>query len=249
LTLHRHRYLAPRLHVAAALSPGAHVALPPDTAHHARNVLRLQEGESVVVFNGTGGEFAATLCDVTKKGAAIQVGTHVAIEREASVAVTLAQGLSSADRMDYTVQKAVELGVALIQPLACEKSVVRLSGERAATRVAHWQRIAIAACEQCGRNRVPRVLPLARLQDYAPPADVQKLLLAPDADVALGKAFKPAAGSAVVAVGPEAGFSEGEEGRLVASGFQPVKLGGRVLRTETAGPVAIAALLSLSGEF
>jgi 16S rRNA (uracil1498-N3)-methyltransferase len=245
----RHRYLAPRLHVAVPLSSGARIALPPDAAHHAKNVLRLQEGESVVVFNGSGGEFAATLCDHTKKGAAIVVGAHSGIEREAGLAITLVQGLASADRMDYTVQKAVELGVAAILPLACEKSVVRLNAERAVSRVAHWQRIAIAACEQCGRNRIPAVLPLLKLQDYDPPAAALKLVLAPDAGTPLSKSFAAVPGELVLAIGPEAGFSDPEEQRLMAAGFRPVRLGPRILRTESAGPAALAAINALLGDF
>lgn len=246
--MQRHRYLTPRLHVAAPLASGTHIALPPDAAHHALNVLRLREGEQVTVFNGEGGEYPATLQGVSKKGAGLLLGAHSPVERETRFPITLVQGLSSTDRMDYTVQKAVELGVAAVQAVSCEKSVVRLTGERAASRVAHWQRIAIAACEQCGRNRVPEILPIAEVKRYRPPEAATKLVLAPDGETSLGKAFDGTTDAVILAVGPEAGFSEKEEADLVSGGFRPVTLGSRILRTETAGPVAIAALLSLSGQ-
>ena len=245
----RHRYLVPRLYVDAPLAQGARLALPAEAAHHALSVLRLREGEEIVLFNGLGGEYPARICGVGKKSAEVELGPHAAVERESRLHATLLQGLSSADRMDYTVQKAVELGVAAIQPVACEKSVVRLSEERAASRQAHWRRVAIAACEQCGRNRVPQILPLLRLANYRLPDGALGIVLAPDATATLGSVMARNPAAVVLAIGPEAGFSEVEERALATSGFQPVKLGERILRTETAGPVALAVLNSLSGEF
>lgn len=251
MRIERHRYLAPRLYVEHALAAGE-LELPQAQAHHAAQVLRLREAEELVLFDGSGGEWRARILAIGKRSVRVEVGEHDAVERESRLRVTLLQGLSSADRMDTTVQKAVELGVAAIQPAACEKSVVRLNPERAASRQAHWRRVAIAACEQCGRNRVPEVhLPL-RLADYRLPAGARGAVLAPDASDGLGAVAGPDArteGVLVLAVGPEAGFSADEERGLVAAGFQPVKLGERILRTETAGPAALAVLNCLAGEF
>jgi len=245
----RHRYLAPRLFVDAQLAPGARVALPAEAAHHAANVLRLREGEEIVLFNGAGGEYPARIGALGRKSVEVELGAHAAIERESRLNVTLLQGLSSADRMDYTVQKAVELGVAAVQPAACEKSVVRLSAERAASRQAHWRRVAIAACEQCGRNRVPKILPLLRLAGYRLPEASTGVVLSPDATATLASVMAVNPAAVVLAIGPEAGFSETEERALQIAGFLPVRLGERILRTETAGPVALAVLNSLAGEF
>jgi 16S rRNA (uracil1498-N3)-methyltransferase len=245
----RHRYLTPRLYVDAPLAAGARITLPEAAAHHAAHALRLRAGEAVVLFNGRGGEYAARIESIGKTGVAVQIDAFSATERESPLSVTLVQALSSGDRMDLTVQKTVELGVHAIQPVAAEKSVVRLSGERAAARRAHWQRIAIAACEQCGRNRVPEILPPLPLTRYAAPADALKLVLAPDAGLGLKQALGGNASAIVLAVGPEAGLSEAEERFLVAAGFQPVSLGPRILRTETVAPAALAALNALAGDF
>lgn len=245
----RHRYLTPRLHLASPLSEGAQLELPGSAAHHAAQVLRLREGEAIVLFNGQGGEYAARIASLGRKSVVVEVGAFAPVERESPMAVTLVQGLSSGERMDMTVQKSVELGVHAIQPVAAEKSVVRLSGERAEARRAHWQRIAIAACEQCGRNRIPEVRPVLPVSRYVPPPGALKLVLAPDAPNRLANFVAAGARELVLAVGPEAGFSEHEERALVAAGFQPVRLGPRVLRTETAAPAALAALNALMGDF
>ncbi len=247
--MQRHRYLTPRLYLDAPLAAGDLVTLPEAAAHHAVRALRLQAGEEVVLFNGRGGEYAATIESIAKAAVTVRIEAFSAIERESPLAVTLLQGLSSGDRMDLTVQKSVELGVHAIQPVATEKSVVRLAGERAAARCEHWRRIAIASCEQCGRNRIPEILPPLPLARYAAPADALKLVLAPDAGASLKQAIHGNAATIVLAVGPEAGFSETEERLLVATGFQPVTLGPRILRTETAAPAALAALNALAGDF
>lgn len=247
--MQRHRYLAPRLYVDAPLAAGTSSTLPEAAAHHAVRALRLQSGDDVVLFNGGGGEYAAKIDAIAKAAVSVRIEAFSAIERESPLAVTLVQGLSSGERMDLTVQKSVELGVCAIQPVATEKSVVRLAGERAAARRAHWQRVAIAACEQCGRNRIPEVRPLQPLARYVPPADALKLVLAPDARVGLKQALDGNPATIVLAVGPEAGFSESEEQFLVAAGFRPVTLGPRILRTETAAPAALAALNALQGDF
>lgn len=247
--MQRHRYLTPRLYVDAPLAAGAHMTLPEAAAHHAVRALRLRAGEAVVLFNGLGGEYAAHIVGIEKTGVAVEIGAFSATERESPLSVTLVQGLSSGDRMDLTVQKSVELGVHWIQPVAAEKSVVHLAGERAAARREHWRRVAIAACEQCGRNHLPQILPLLPLARYAAPADALKLVLAPDAGQSLKAVVSSGALPIVLAVGPEAGFSEAEERTLVAAGFEPVSLGPRILRTETAALAALAALNALAGDF
>ena len=153
---------APRLHVAAPLAAGATLDLPPEAARHVQ-VLRLQPGAALCVFDGRGGEAAATVLEIGRREVRVRVDAVDPVERELAVAVTLAVGMPANDRMDALVEKAVELGAAAIVPLVCERSVLRLAGERAAKRTAHWQAVAVAACEQCGRNRVPAVAPVVAL--------------------------------------------------------------------------------------
>ena len=227
--------------------------LPPAQARHVTRVLRLRPGDAITLFNGDGNEYGAEIASIGGDAASLNVTGSSAVDREAPFAVTLAQAVSGGERMDYTVQKAVELGVAGIQPLASARSVVRLGEERAAKRLAHWQAVAIAACEQCGRNRVPQVLPLlefgawlaltAKARDGA-----AKLLLSPRATEGLRKLPRPAAGVTLLA-GPEGGFEPEEERAAEQSGFNPVRLGPRVLRTETAAVAVLAAMQALWGDF
>ncbi|TAK87351.1 MAG: 16S rRNA (uracil(1498)-N(3))-methyltransferase [Betaproteobacteria bacterium] len=235
--------MKPRVYVEEPLRAGMQVELPLSAQHHAR-VLRLRQGEALVLFDGTGGEWDAVL--VGKKTA--QLGEHHAVERESPLAVTLVQGVSSGERMDYTVQKAVELGVAVIQPLLTKKGIVRLEGKRADARVAHWQRVVISACEQCGRNRVPELRPLIGFSDYAltPEGPAPRLLLS-----AQGRSIREfdAPGGATIAAGPEAGFALEEQATLERAGFVKASLGPRILRTETAALAALAALSALRGDF
>ena len=164
--------------------------------------------------------------------------------------MTLVQAVSSGERMDLTVQKAVELGVAAIRPILTEKTVVRLDAGRAAAKAQHWRRIVISACEQCGRNRLPDVFPVAPLADYCRTSPSgTRLLLSPAAGRGIRTAAAGIAGEVVLAAGPEAGFSTGEEALLVGAGFEPVRLGPRVLRTETAALAALAALSALAGDY
>jgi 16S rRNA (uracil1498-N3)-methyltransferase len=223
---------------------------PAEQAHHVAHVLRLAPGEAIVVFDGRGREYPATIERIAKSGVTVRVGEASLVDRESPLPVTLAQGISSGDRMDYTIQKAVELGVHTIQPLATERSVVRLSSERAVKRVAHWQAVAVAACEQCGRNRVPDVLPVAPLTNWLVriAADVRRLTLMPDAPRALREIGRPSA-PVVLLVGPEGGLAPREDADAQGAGFEPVRLGPRVLRTETAALAALAAMQTLWGDF
>ena len=238
---------APRFHVEAPLRAGGNCTLAEIAAHHAVHVLRLRAGDDVTVFDGRGGEFAGRIAAAERRRVSIDLLEHRAVERELPFRVTLVQGVSQGEKMDSTIRKSVELGVAAVQPVLAAKSVARPKGERAESRREHWQKVAIAACEQCGRNRIPEVLPLLPLGDYRA-ADGTKLLLSPGAAMPLSKADL-AGESFVVAAGPEAGFAAEEEALLAGQGFLPVKLGARVLRTETAALAALAALNALRGDF
>jgi 16S rRNA (uracil1498-N3)-methyltransferase len=226
------------------------VALPGEQAHHARHVLRLSEGDVVTLFDGRGTEYRATLERVSRSGISVRVGEVNRVSRESRLAVTLAQGISSGERMDYTIQKAVELGVFEIQPIACERSVVRLAAERAAKRVAHWQAIAAAACEQSGRNVVPRVHPVVSLAQWLSslPSDALRLTLSPDAAMTIREVREPPS-RVLLLVGPEGGLSPGERLDAGNAAFAALRLGPRVLRTETAAVAALAAMQTLWGDF
>jgi 16S rRNA (uracil1498-N3)-methyltransferase len=201
-----------------------------------------------VLFNGHGGEYPARIASAEKLRITVDVLEHRALERELPYRVGLVQGVSSGERMDFTVRKAVELGVAEIWPVLAESSVARPKGERAAARIEHWRKVAISACEQCGRNTIPAVHPLIAARDYRPGAPALKVLLSPRSELRFSEAAGKA-GDAVIAAGPEAGFSAAEEAAFAASGFVPARLGARILRTETAALAALAALSALRGDF
>lgn len=214
--------------------------------------MRLSAGDAVTLFNGRGGEYPGRIASIERLRISVDVLEHRAVEREAPLRVALVQAVSAGERMDFTVRKAVELGVAEIQPLLAARSVARPKGERADSRRAHWQKVAISACEQCGRNRIPAVHPLiadAAAYRLVPGNDACKLLLSPQAELRFSEACKPAAGGVILAAGPEAGFTAQEEAAFVDAGFVPVRLGPRVLRTETAALAALAALNALRGDF
>ncbi len=237
----------PRFYFEGQLREGERLALPEETARHAR-VLRLKAGEAIVLFDGRGGEFEARLARLDGRRAEAELGAHRDLERESPLLVTLGQAISSGEKMDLTVQKAVELGVAAIQPVLAARSVVRLAGERAAHKLAHWRRVAIAACEQCGRNRVPAVrAPLELAQFCRLASRGLRILLSASGSRRL-RELEPAA-EITLAAGPEGGYSPAEEAMLEAAGFVRVRLGARLLRTETAAPAALAALNALRGDF
>ena len=242
------RPTGPRLYCDLALSPGAEIALPEAAARHAVTVLRLQVGDTLTLFNGEGGEYQANLVAVSKREARARLLEFQATERESPLDITLALGISSGERMDYSLQKATELGVTSIQPLATERSVVKLAGERADKRLQHWQHVVIAACEQCRRNRVPAVAPVQKLFAYLANVDRGKrlLMLSPDAATPL-KGVTPAAG-VILLIGAEGGLAPAEYQAAQASGFEPARLGPRILRTETAPVAALAVLQVLWGD-
>lgn len=240
----------PRFHSSLALAVDSRVELGTSAAHHAAKVLRLRVGDGLILFDGRGGEYSASLESIDKKRVVVSVHSHQDTERESPLAVTLVQAVSSRDRMDVTLQKAVELGVARIVPVMSQRSVVRLSGERADQRVQHWQQVVIGACEQCGRNRVPPVEALIPLISFLqrPAPDVGRWMLSPQAEQALRALEKPQ-GAVELLVGPEGGLTDDEERTAVDAGFMPVRLGPRILRTETAAPALLAALQALWGDF
>jgi 16S rRNA (uracil1498-N3)-methyltransferase len=240
---------APRFYVDAPLRAGGSCLLPADSAHHAIHVLRLRAGDAVTLFNGRGGEYAGRIASMEKLRIAADILAHDPVERESPLRVTLVQGVSSGERMEFTIRKAVELGVAEILPVLAAASVARPKGERAASRQAHWQRIAISACEQCGRNRLPTVHPLIEAQAYRAEGQASRILLSPLADLSFSKIVKSDSDQFVLAAGPEAGFSAEEERAFLEAGFVPARLGPRVLRTETAALAALSALAALRGDF
>lgn len=248
--MHEKTARAPRFFAGAALRAGGTTQLPEEAAHHAVHVLRLRAGDALTLFDGRGGEYAGRIAAIERLRVTVDVLAHRAIERESPLAVTLVQGVSSSEKMDFTLQKATELGVAALQPVLAARSTGRITGERAAQKRTHWQRVAIAACEQCGRNRVPEVLAPLELEAYCRArAPGTALLLSPGAQLGLREAAARLQGAAALAAGPEAGFTAAEEAMLAQAGFVPVRLGPRVLRTETAALAALAALNAIAGDF
>jgi 16S rRNA (uracil1498-N3)-methyltransferase len=247
--MHEKTARVPRFFTGASLRAGGTTQLPEEAAHHAIHVLRLRTGDALTLFDGRGGEYAGRIAALERLRVSVDVLAHHALERESPLDVTLVQGVSAGEKMDFTVQKATELGVAAVQPLLAARSTGRIAGERAAQKRAHWQRVAIAACEQCGRNRVPAVQAPLTLEEYCrSAAPAGGLLLSPEARLGLRDAAARLKGAATIAVGPEAGFAADEEAMLAEAGFVPVRLGPRVLRTETAALAALAALNALAGD-
>ncbi len=238
---------APRFYCDAPLPPGATVALSERAVRHVA-ALRLREGDPVVLFNGDGHESAATLVGIDRRGAACLVQSRRAVDRESPLAVHLAQGVCAGDRMDLVLQKATELGVASLQPLVTARSIVRLSTERRGRRETHWQNVVIAACEQCGRNRLPAVEPTVAFAEFLarPAREGARVLLVPEGETTL-RALAPRAPLTVL-IGPEGGLAPEERALALAAGFSAVRFGPRILRTETAPLAALAALQALHGD-
>jgi 16S rRNA (uracil1498-N3)-methyltransferase len=239
----------PRFYFPQPLRIGATLALPDHVAHHAQ-VLRLAPGASVTLFNGEGGEYTATLTAVDRKRVDAEIKAFSPREAELPYAITLAQALPEASKMDWIVEKAVELGAAAIQPLAAQRCVVRLSAERAAKKRAHWQGVIVAAAEQSGRNRLPHLAEQADFSNWIGRQDPhRRILLTPRAEQSLSDwARHHPPQSVALLIGPEGGFTEQEEDAARARGVLMLAMGPRVLRTETAGLAAMAALNAAWGE-
>lgn len=239
----------PRFFVANGLNRNlpATYALDDDAAQHVR-VLRLGEGDALILFDGAGGEFAGTVATLGKREVVVSLREHRTIEREARCETTLVQALVTGDKMDWIIQKATELGVSAIQPVMSARATIKLAADRTEKRAQHWRAVAIAACEQCGRNRLPLIHPLMDFDTWlVRPATVTRVLLHPLATAPLAPLLKNASPLALI-VGPEGGFADEEI--LLAERHQVarVKFGERVLRTETAGIAALSARLALVGE-
>jgi len=239
-----------RCHVELPLQPGTTIALPEHAANHLVRVLRLREGESCVLFNGDGHDYAARLVSVTKREVSAEVLSATRVDKESPLRIVLLQGIARGEKMDLILQKATELGVAAIVPVNGERTEVRLDAERAQKRLAHWRSVVESACGQSGRARVPEVQPPASLEVAAAalPGDALRLLLDPQGEHRLASMQLLDTNTVVVAIGPEGGWSPRDRQVLQAAGFSGLRLGPRVLRTETAGLAAIAALQARFGD-
>ncbi len=252
----------PRFYCPQKIAAGLVIELPANVAHHASRVLRLEQGDELILFNGDGGEFQGAIGNIGKNGATAVIEKYLNIERESPLAITLAQAMCASEKMDWLIQKAVELGVTSIQPLDTRLSVVRLSRERAERRGKHWKQVVISACEQCGRNRIPQVLPLISLPDWLGMQINEwnnlrngtlpnlRFLLSPTASKGLRDFPQVSAVAALtLLVGPEGGLTAEEEAAAMVSRFTPLRLGKRVLRTESAALAAVAAMQGLWGDY
>lgn len=241
----------PRFYCPPPLPSRGSFNLPPDAAHHASRVLRLREGSAVQLFDGLGNEYHGVIDDLSGKQVTVRDIVQVDADRESPLPVMLAQALSSSEKMDWVIQKATELGVTEIQPLDTGRSVARLSAERAEKRLAHWQQVAISACEQCGRNVLPVIHPpldimvwLQRIRT----SDLSRFILLPQGAASIREQSRPR-GTAVLLIGAEGGFTQAESDSALLCGFTPIRLGARVLRTETAAVACLAVLQTLWGDF
>ena len=244
----------PRFYCPIPLTSGAVLALPPDAARHVQ-VLRLQPGHAITLFDGTGGEWEACVTRMGRSEVVVTVGAHHDVEREAARVVHLLAAITANERMDWLVEKAAELGAASLTPLLAERSALKPRGERADKKLAHWRAVASAACEQCGRNRVPLIHVAQSLSNWLErertngtppdaPARGIRLLLSLQPDALALREVAPGTGHVTLLSGPEGGLTLAEEGAARAAGFVPVSLGPRVLRAETA-PLAVLAALTL----
>ena len=230
----------PRFYLPAPLALQTTFSLPDNIVRHI-HVLRLNTGDSITLFNGTGNDFDATLQAIGKRHAECHITAQRQPENESPLAITLVQAISSGERMDFTLQKSVELGVRAIQPIISERCVVRLSGERADKRVQRWQDIVIAACEQSGRSIVPTVQPIVSFSGLHLMMSLRRATTLRD--------ITPAPQTLRLMIGPEGGWTPAEEQAALAAGVQTITLGKRVLRTETAAMAAMAAMQVLWGDF
>ncbi|MGX5730629.1 16S rRNA (uracil(1498)-N(3))-methyltransferase [Pseudoxanthomonas beigongshangi] len=239
-----------RCHVVLPLAQGRTFALPEAAANHLARVLRLREGDECVLFNGDGQDHVARLLSVGKREVQVEVVSSLAVDRESPLRLTLIQGIARGEKMDLILQKATELGIARIQPVNAERTEVKLDAERLDKRVAHWRSVVVSACEQSGRTRIPEVSMPATLMQAAQACDSAelRLLLDPVGEQSLAGLSPPTGAGIAIAIGPEGGWSPRDREILLASGFLGLRLGPRILRTETAGLAAIAALQSRFGD-
>ena len=239
-----------RVHVAAPLAPGSEIALPESATTHLSRVLRLGIGDACVLFNGDGHDYAAQIVAAGKREVRVRVGAATAVDRESPLRLVLLQGIARGEKMDLILQKATELGVSEVHPLSSQRSEVKLDDTRAEKRLAHWQSVVVSACEQSGRAIVPRVSAPVSLAAAlgALPAGGLRLILDPDGGLSLPTLAWESTAPILLAVGPEGGWSPLDRDQLHAASFQGLRMGPRILRTETAGLAAIAALQARFGD-
>jgi 16S rRNA (uracil1498-N3)-methyltransferase len=241
----------PRFYCPPPIPSSGSFELPPDAAHHASRVLRLRVGDTVEIFDGIGNECHGLIADLSARNVTVANITANHNRRESPLHTLLAQALSSSEKMDWVIQKSTELGVTEIQPLATDRSVARLSAERTARRLKHWQQVAISACEQCGRNVLPQIHAPLDIMDWLQQVKAMtdtKYILLPDGAASLHDQTRPR-GKASLLVGAEGGFSDSESAMALHCGFVPIRLGARVMRTETAAIAGLAVLQTLWGDF
>ncbi|HSW13675.1 MAG TPA: 16S rRNA (uracil(1498)-N(3))-methyltransferase [Solimonas sp.] len=239
-----------RIHLPPPLQAGTELPLPEEAFRHLVQVLRLREGETFIAFCGDGAEYEATLTQVAKRSAMLKLGERREPDRESPLRLTLAQCVSKGERMEFTLQKAVELGVNRILPLLSARSVVKLDGERWEKKLEHWRGIVVSACEQSGRTHIPELAAVQPLERWLPACDESGLRLTLDPLAAHGIGGLPAVtDSATLLIGPEGGLSEVELRTATVAGFTGVRIGPRILRTETAGLAMLAALQSRYGDW
>lgn len=237
-----------RLFIDSPLKTGTEVQLDADQLNYVSRVLRLKAGYDLTVFNGEGGEFSATVAELHKKAGILEIGEYHDTDVESPLDITLVQGISRGERMDYTLQKAVELGVSRIVPVFADRTVVNLEGERLASRMHHWEGVIRSACEQCGRNKLPEISPAMKLNDwFAVDTADYRLMLQAGSNNTLSD-FGYQCGNISLLIGPEGGLADNEQEKAVQSGFTGVSMGPRILRTETAGIAALASLQVLYGD-
>lgn len=247
--------MSARFYHHGPIQVGIVLTLSQETSRHATQVLRLKVGDKIILFNGEGGEFSATLTQTRKSACQVHIEEFFDVDRESSLCITLVQAICANEKMDWIIQKAVEQGVTAIQPLTTTRTLIRLSGERADKRQQHWQRVMLSACEQCGRNRIPQLLPLMALSHWletqlSNQQQTHALLLAPDAQQRLTELTPPNEETGIcLLTGPEGGWTTEEQNAAQLAGFTSVRLGPRVLRTETAALTAIAAAQALWGDY
>ena len=238
----------PRFHCPFPLAANQRIELPEHLAHHAARVLRLRDGSDIILFDGEGGHFPEQL-EIGGKRAWASLGERIQFEAELPVRTVLIQGIASANKMDWIVEKAVEMGVSQLVPIAAQRSVIQLSGERREKRVQHWRRIAVAASEQSGRNRLMEVCPPMSLIDWlnGKASGLLCVVCHPDAETPFASAIRDHDGDIALLVGPEGGWSDEELSLMAEHGLRPVQFGARVLRTETAGIALMAAAAAIKG--
>lgn len=245
-----------RFYHPAEIAIGQLIELSAENKHHAARVLRLKKGDAITLFSGHGGEYSAHIENLSKSSTTVLIDAYHDRDCESPLNITLAQAICVNEKMDWIIQKAVELGVTCIQPVSTVRSIVHLSDERSSKRLQHWQKIIISACEQCGRNHLPQISPLITLPEWLSQKKTTQsaydlsFMLSTTATESLKNIPQPPVSAHIaLVIGPEGGFTQDEEVAALHTSFIPVRLGKRILRTESAALAAISALQTLWGDF